>query len=101
VQGLFTRAVAGASDAPRAADAEALGRVLYLAHLGVLLWWLLDRSEAQRATELLLAFAGRALGPVALALRLPGTRKLLRELDAAANAALWGDEPVPAQEGAP
>ncbi len=88
VRGAFEVAVAGASDAPRGAPARALGRVLYLAHLGVILWWLLDRSEGQRATGLLLAFAERALAPIALALPLAATRRLVVELDAAAEAAL-------------
>ena len=30
--------------------AAALGRLLYLVHLAVLLWWLLDKSPRQRAT---------------------------------------------------
>ena len=31
-------------DAPKPPLAEALGRLLYLVHLAVLLWWLLDKS---------------------------------------------------------
>jgi AcrR family transcriptional regulator len=92
VEGAFVAAVVEASDAPKGDAARALGRILYLAHLGVLLWWLLDRSRGQRATTLLLAFAEKALAPVALALRLPATRRLLAEFDTAAEAALWGDE---------
>src|SRR5262249_51228714 len=42
VQTVFHEAVAGASDAPRAEVVAPLGRLLYLAHLGVILWWLLD-----------------------------------------------------------
>jgi len=95
VEGAFVAAVRGASDALKGSDAVALGRVLYLAHLGVLLWWLLDKSRDQRATELLLAFAERLLAPVSLALRLAPTRRLVAELDAAAQAALWGDDPAP------
>jgi len=101
VEGAFVAAVRGASDAPKEALAHPLGRVLYLAHLGVLLWWLLDRSREQRATAMLLAFAEKALAPIALALRLPATRRLLTELDAAAQAALWGEEPGPRAEAAP
>jgi len=101
VQGIFQSAVSGASDAPRAAEAQALGRLLYLGHLGVLLWWLLDRSPERRATEALLVALGKALAPVAFALKLPATRRLALELDAAAGAALFGDGAGPAAEGAP
>src|SRR6185295_12717490 len=38
VQAVFVAAATGAKDAPRAAEAAALGRLLYLAHLGVLMW---------------------------------------------------------------
>jgi len=91
VQGAFVLSVTGASDAPREAEAAALGRLLYLAHLGVLMWWLLDRSRGQRATAALLDLAERALAPVALALKLPATRRLVVELDGAAGRALYGD----------
>jgi AcrR family transcriptional regulator len=93
VQAVFAAAVTGATDAPRAADATAVGHLLYLAHLGVLLWWLLDRSPKQRATDRLLAIAARLLAPLALALRLGPMRALMRELDDAANGALFGDRP--------
>src|SRR5262245_62018809 len=50
VQSVFHDAVHGASDAPGAEDAAALGRLLYVLHLVVILWWLLDKSAGQRAT---------------------------------------------------
>ncbi len=50
VQEVFEVAVAGSTDAPKPPLAEALGRLLYLVHLAVLLWWLLDKSVKQRAT---------------------------------------------------
>ena len=49
--GSFTEA----ADAPKRPLAEALGRLLYLVHLAVLLWWLLDKSPRQRATTGLVA----------------------------------------------
>jgi AcrR family transcriptional regulator len=91
VQRAFVEAVTGASDAPRGGLAPALGRVLYLVHLALVLWWLLDRSEDQRATAGLVAVAERALPPFALALRVPLVGSLLCELDAAAQAALYGE----------
>jgi len=49
VQAIFRTAVIDANDAPSQKLAEALGRLLYLMHLGVILWWLLDKSPGQRA----------------------------------------------------
>ena len=46
VQRIFQDAVVGATDAPRPEVAAALGRLLYLVHLAVVLWWLLDEVHA-------------------------------------------------------
>ena len=86
----FVAAVTGADDAPRGALAVALGRVLYLAHLGHILWWLLDRSPGQRATTALVALTARALPLFALTLKLPPVRSLVADFDAAAQQALLG-----------
>lgn len=77
VQQVFADAVAGAGDAPGGAVDAALGRLLYLVHLGVLLWWLLDRSPGQRATSALVGLMGRALPASALTLRLPSARRFV------------------------
>src|SRR5688500_13308760 len=66
VQQVFEHVVTGASDAPKPPLAGALGRLLYLAHLAVLLWWLLDRSEQQRATSSLVSLVQPLLPSVAL-----------------------------------
>ena len=74
VQAVFRSAVVNASDAPAQKLAEALGRLLYLMHLGVILWWLLDKSPGQRATQGLLSLLKRMLPSATLALRLPLVR---------------------------
>ncbi len=90
VEQAFVAAVRGARDAPRGAAAEALGRVLYLVHLALVLWWLLDRSAGQRASAALVALTERALPSFALALKLPPVRSLVADFDAAAQRALSG-----------
>lgn len=91
VQGVFERAVAGASDAPRGDLAAALGRLLYLVHLAVILWWLLDRSAHQRATARLVELVERSAPHAALALRLPFVRSVIRSGDALFREALVGE----------
>ncbi len=101
VQIAFVRAVAEATDAPAdPLDSAALARLSYLAHLAVLLWWLLDRSPQQRATAALLGLTERALPGLALVLRLAPARRWLRQLDDIATDALglWG-EPAGYQHG--
>jgi AcrR family transcriptional regulator len=93
VQGVFVQAVVGASDAPRGETASALGRLLYLVHLAVLLWWLLDKSQAQRATVALVKLLERAGPLVAVALRVPTVPGLVRAADALARDALLRDPP--------
>jgi hypothetical protein len=82
--------VAAASDAPAPALAAALGRVLYLAHLGVILWWLLDRSPGQRATAGLVALLRQMLPSAALALRLRPVRGFVLAADGLVAEALLG-----------
>ena len=91
VQGVFVQAVVGARDAPQGDLAPALGRLLYLLHLAVLLWWLLDRSPGQRATRALLTLLARALRLAAPALRVPGVPGLVLAGDALVRDALLGE----------
>lgn len=93
VQQVFVQAVVDASDAPKAALAAALGRVLYLVHLGVLLWWLLDRSRGRRATDALVGLIAGMLPSASLALRLPSLGAFVVSLDALVSEALVGDAP--------
>jgi AcrR family transcriptional regulator len=81
VQAIFQRAVVGANDAPPQKLAEALGRLFYVIHLGVILWWLLDKSPRQRATQGLLSLWRRILPSAALALRLPIVRGAVQSAD--------------------
>ncbi len=54
---VFRRAVAEAKDRPR--DLDGTVDLAYLAHLGAILFWVVDRSPEQRDTETLLADAER------------------------------------------
>jgi AcrR family transcriptional regulator len=89
VQQAFQDAVIGASDAPRGELAIALGRLLYLLHLAVLLWWLLDKSPGQRATKGLVALIEQTMPSAVLALRLRPVARLLRTGDALFGEALF------------
>ncbi len=90
VQQVFEHAVTEASDAPKGALSEALGRLLYLVHLAVLLWWLLDKSTHQRATRTLVSLTQQLLPTAALALRVPAVRKYLMSVDELVRDGLFG-----------
>jgi AcrR family transcriptional regulator len=92
VQKVFHDAVVGASDAPGASLAPALGRLLYLVHLGVILWWLLDKSPRQRATEGLVECIEKIMPTFAVVLRLPPIRAFVRSADALFLEALFEDK---------
>jgi AcrR family transcriptional regulator len=77
VEARFVEAVAGAEDAPP--EAERLGRALYLLHLVVLLFWLLDRSPRQSATVLALALLEQWAPFVSEAAKVPGVAMLASE----------------------
>ena len=91
VQGVFAEAVTGATDAPHGDTAAALGRLLYLAHLAVILWWLLDKSRGQRATFVLLGLTRQALPASALLLRVPLPRNFILQVDRVFQEALFTD----------
>jgi AcrR family transcriptional regulator len=91
VEGIFLEAVAGASDSPGAKLAEPLGRLLYLVHLAIILWWLFDRSSKQRATFALIALLERILPPFGVALLLPQVRGFVRSADVLVREALFDE----------
>lgn len=93
VQRVFEAAVTDATDAPKQPLAEALGRLLYLVHLAVLLWWLLDKSAHQRATEALVSLTQQLLPSAALTLRVPPVRRFVVSVDELIREALF-DSPV-------
>ena len=94
VEKIFHAAVTGATDAPAPKVAAALGRLLYLLHLSVILWWLLDRSPKQRATQGLIALLQRILPSAALALRFPPIPSFVISGDALLRDALLSDPPI-------
>jgi AcrR family transcriptional regulator len=95
VESVFVEAVRGATDAPAGPLAGSLGLVLYVVHLGVILWWLLDRSPGQRATTALVALVRQTLPSAALALHLRPVRTVIRGVDALVREALIGDPSTP------
>ena len=90
VQQVFEEAVVGSSDAPKQPLSEALGRLLYLVHLAVLLWWLLDKSSNQRATAALVSLVHRLLPSAALTIRVPSVRGFVISVDELVREALFG-----------
>ena len=92
VQSIFKRRFSGATDAPKEPLAEALGRLLYLLHLGMILWWLLDRSPGQRATKALVALMRQLLPSAALTLKLRPVRGFVQSADALFREGLLGEE---------
>jgi AcrR family transcriptional regulator len=90
VQRVFEEAVGAATDAPKPPLAAALGRVLYLVHLAVLLWWLLDKTPKQRATAALVALTSQLLPSAALTLRLPPIRRFVIAMDELVREGLFG-----------
>lgn len=98
VMGVFVAAVEGASDRPKGKDAQALGRVLYVLHLAVILWWLLDKGPGQRATSRLIALLETLLPIAAQTLRLSAARRFVQSADLMCREGLFGEEGAGAPE---
>ena len=90
VQQVFEDAVTRSSDPPKPPLAAALGRLLYLVHLAVLLWWLLDKTPEQRATGGLVALTRQLLPSAAFALGLPPIRRFVVQMDGLIRDGLFG-----------
>jgi len=88
---VFEEAVVGSADAPARALAQPIGRLLYLVHLAVLLWWLLDKSSNQRATSALVSLFQQVLPSAAMTLRLPPVRRFVISADELLQEALFSD----------
>ncbi|MFT3836778.1 MAG: TetR/AcrR family transcriptional regulator [Myxococcaceae bacterium] len=88
VQPLFAQAVQGAVDAP--AEAGELAHALYLGHLMLLLFWLVDRTPKQRATQELLASVELSAPLIGGALAMPMVRAGLDQFTATVRKGLLG-----------
>jgi len=91
VQRVFEDAVSGSTDAPPQPLARPLGRVLYLAHVLLLLWWLLDKTPKQRATAALVALFQQTLPAFSITLRLQPVRRFVMSADVLIAEALFGN----------
>jgi len=91
VQKVFEDALIGAKDTPPQKLAEAMGRLLYLVHLAVILWWLLDKSPQQRATTALVSLVRQVLPSAALTLNLAPIRRFVQSADELFREALFGN----------
>jgi AcrR family transcriptional regulator len=81
VRNAFANVVTGADDAPQGPQAGQMATVLYGLHLGLLLFWLHDRSANSRATWEMLAFTREMLALVRPALRLRPVARALARLE--------------------
>jgi AcrR family transcriptional regulator len=73
----FLLVVEGAADAPRGRQARDVATIFYGIHLGLVLFWLQDRSPDQKATSDLVALIRDMVKLARPALRLPPVSRLL------------------------
>lgn len=92
VEGIFLDVVRGASDPPKGSRADALGRLLYVAHLGIVMGWLLDKSPEQRATHGLIKTLRKASPMMSMFMKLPMSGTLIESLDRLCLEALFGSD---------
>ena len=71
MQSAFSRLVSESNDAPDAATAAALAKLLYITHLALLYFRVNDRTPGGRATRDLLAWIETALSYLPMSYRLP------------------------------
>lgn len=89
VENAFVFAVENASDKPK--NPRDLGWVLYLGHLAVLMWWLLDQTPEQVGTEKLIALVRKRRRWFSMALSLPFASSFLATFTRISRASLLGE----------
>jgi hypothetical protein len=72
--------IEGATDAPKPRQARELATLAYAAHLALILFWLQDTSENQKATGEVLTFSKDVLKRVSPVLKLPLLTRYLSRL---------------------
>ena len=87
---IFQAVVTGAKDAPREQQSRDLATLLYATHLGLILFWLYDRTPNQRATEELLLLSLDALRLGRRLLRVPPIASAMARLAYAIDAVFAG-----------
>ena len=90
MQSAFARLVSESSDAPEAATAGALAKLLYIVHLARLYFRVNDRTPGGRATRELLAWIETALSYFPLSYRLPFLSDALLKIAATLDTVFGG-----------
>ena len=90
VESLFYRSISESKNPPPQNIQIPISRLIYYCHLAVLLFWLLDQSDGQKATESLIKKIQGLLMPLSLLMKLPGARKTLLEFDKSLSEGLIG-----------
>jgi AcrR family transcriptional regulator len=67
----FLAVVEGSTDGPRGRQARDLATIFYAVHLGMVLFWLQDRTPGQRATDELIKMGKEMVGRLRRLLKLP------------------------------
>jgi len=80
MQSAFSKLVSESDDAPDAATAAAIAKLLYIVHLALLYFRVNDRTPGGRATRELLAWIETALSYLPMSYRLPFVSDALRKL---------------------
>ncbi len=88
VEDLFMKAISESSHPPSKEMVEPMGRLTYNIHLAILLFWLLDKSSKQKASEELLKIYEKALRSLALGLKLGPIKSIVKRTDQAIQAGL-------------
>ncbi len=92
VRQLFLSLVSGASDAPRGQQAHDLTALLSAAHLLLLLFWLHDRTPAERATQELLKLTCDMLALARPVLGIPPFSRFMARVARIISPVFFGDE---------
>ena len=76
----FLKAIEDSSNKPKGNAVKELARIFYVIHLGILLFWLLDKSSKQFVTKQMMKIFSSLLAIVSLSLKFSKSRKLISRI---------------------
>ncbi len=85
VEGSFFIAINESKSKFKEEFSKDLASLVYMVHLGILLFWLLDKTKDNNATEKLILFTERLLKPFSLGLRIGPTKKAVTQISKIIN----------------
>ena len=88
VENAFYVAISESKNSFKEEFSKDLASLVYTVHLAILLFWLLDKTDKNKATDKLIAYTEKLLKPFSIGLKLGATKKIVSQMSSIINEGL-------------